>query len=57
MEVVHDGAVEGVRLSDGREIAAKAAVLAVDPEAAASLVNDGDLDRHVKAMIPVSAGQ
>lgn len=53
MAILHDGAVRGVRLAGGREIAAKAAVLAVDPWTARSLIEDSDLDRQVKAMIPV----
>jgi phytoene dehydrogenase-like protein len=54
--VVEDGAVRGVRLAGGREIPARAVVLAVSPGAAADLAPSApELAAHAAAATPVRA--
>ncbi len=53
--VEHDGAASGVRLKDGRTLAASAVVLAVTPDTAASLVDAPALRDVARSAVPVRA--
>lgn len=53
--VEHDGQVRGVRLDDGRTIAARTVIVAATPAVASALTGDADLRRYADEAVPVRA--